>query len=222
MNFLRILISAVTLLSAQSASAQALPTLQLGDTWHYQQYQVVGQREKRLADVDLRVSYRTDNGRWALARFKGPKSFAELKQQGQTPVLEHGPTISSMSCVVDLFDGFNLLTDKGCNPPPAPKENWSRAIQTEKSSITVMLEHLGMESVEVPAGQFTAYRFKLISSFTPRSSDDDAPPPTEYEEVDYWYATEVRGMVKIERHYFDSQRSPTHKAVHKLASFGNL
>ena len=216
------LIPSVLLALHVGCCAESLPLLRQGDTWRYQQLEVVGARESKGPAVDVRVSYRAKGGIWALATFQGTASYAQLKRQGQIPVVTPGHSISTASCIVDVVTGNSIDQGRGCERPLTQGESWTINESNNASSINVTIESSAVESLEVPAGTFEANRLKVVVVESPLPHGTEASQPQEYWETIYWYSREVRGMLKIERRFFDSRRTHTHSVVQVLTEFNNL
>lgn len=218
------LYSKLLLLSLLPASALAdpLPPLQRGDTWRYQQFETVagGQRIPGSA-IDMRVAYLTTSNQWMLAKFVGPTSYAQLKRSGRVPIVGPGPLIPSPSCLIDVFSGNDLAGGRGCEKSLISGERWSIQERYTKSLVHVDFQAEGLERVLVPAGNFNAHRLEVVIVDS-TIGGEGGTAPSKYTEISYWYAEAVRGMVKIERRFFDSQRTHTHSVIQELAEFDNL
>lgn len=211
----------LSLLLPAIAMADPLPALQRGDTWRYQQFESVGDKRIQGPAIDMRVAYPTTGNQWMLAKFVGPTSYAQLKRSGQIPIVGPGPLIPSPSCLIDVITGNDIASGRGCEKALTLGERWSIQERNTKSLVNVDVQAEGLEPVLVPAGNFNAHRLKVVIVDTSLGAESGTTP-AKYTEINYWYAEVVRGMVRIERRFFDSQRTHTHSVVQELADFENL
>lgn len=197
-----------------SVHASDLPLVMRGDTWRFLQSEIANERVTKGPEIDFRIAYKTVTGQWAVGVWDSPVSYHAAKQHGQIPLLKFGRSIPASTCLVDVIAGRNLDQGRGCGPLKEG-EAWEIAPADGEARVHARLLSTKADEVSVPAGRYLANRLELSLLVQPPNKSP------EYSEATYWYAREVRGMVKIERRYFDSQRSLTHKVVQELVEFGN-
>jgi hypothetical protein len=201
------------LLSSVHGSENLPPAMQ-GDTWRFRQSEIANERVVKGPEVDFRIAYKTVTGQWAVGVWNGPVSYRAAKQHGQVPVLKFGRSIPGSACLSDVVAGRDLDQGRGCSPLKEG-EAWEFTPADNEAKVHVKVLNAEVDEVDVPAGHYLANRLEFSLLVQPLNK------PPEYSEATYWYAREVRGMVKIERRYFDSQLALTHKVVQELLEFGN-
>jgi hypothetical protein len=197
-------------------AGETLPIVVQGDTWRFRQSEIANGSVTSGPEVDIRIAYKTVTGQWAVGVWNGPVSYRVTKQQGQIPVLKFGRSIPVSSCLADVAAGRDLDRGRGCDSPLKEGEAWEFAPPSDGVKVHVKMLHVKVDEVDVPAGRYRANRLEFSLLVEPTNISESP----EYSEATYWYAKEVRGMVKIERRYFDSRRSLTRRVVQELVEFG--
>lgn len=131
-----------------------------------------------------------------------------------------GP-IPAATCLIDLINRDTLGLSDGCNAKLEPGDTWNinqedTAVHSRKSYRVV---EVGM--VAVPAGKFLATRIDAEEFRTEVMNASKVPMElgTPIRTVSrYWYATDVKGMVKIERERYNSSGKRTDHVLEVLVA----
>jgi hypothetical protein len=111
----------------------------------------------------------------------GPKT-----ESTKNTILQTMFALDAGACVVDVFNGFALVTGKGCGVPLPKDRTWSA---TDRSNDTYQcrVTEPRMEHVSVPAGEFDAVKIECRRVVTAGSTQQLA---------NYWYVPRLGAMVK--------------------------
>ena len=203
LRILGALLAAVPLYAA--AAEPYFPLLVLEDSWSYRIEQGPKGEPPSISFKSVKVLYRTTGWQYAITSYL-PKVASD--RQIHDVLL----TVDTDACVVDPFIKAVLRVGVRCEVKPAAGEEWNEALQIGDRTLQAKTTFLGTEELIVGAGKFTTLKFTFTGTFLNkkgrRIADVDAT---------YWYAPEVKGMVRIDSH--DATSEGEHVFVASLESF---
>jgi hypothetical protein len=211
-------ILATCLLCTLKAHAE-LPLIVQGDSWRYTQAveQPAGIRGASSVP-EFQVLYRTKSNLWVIGVVEARMPVAALITKGKQPIWKIVHLVRPDVCLIDILGGDSLAGSRGCNDL-TDGESWVFQINGKEQTETATVSYQGTETVAVPAGVFQALKlFEERVSHPVNSSD----PGEEHRfRTTYWYATRVRGMVKVRRDFFAQDGSLSKTLVEELTSFSS-
>ncbi|MES2070160.1 MAG: hypothetical protein V4488_07425 [Pseudomonadota bacterium] len=233
-----------SLTSTTSAHAAEYPALQSRDYWTYRQViQAPGQGD-RINKVRFTVEYFKPGGVAVVFASDTDAPLAGAENRTVLRPQNAAYQVPADACPMDALSGIPLSFTRPCNVPDREGATWYTATNDSRLHTEFSYRVVGPEFVETPAGKFKAIKLDSWRYVTPVSasgsagkSAGDASVGTgvntaaiepsrsgdnakKYHTV-YWYAPEVRGMVKVVRYFTDNAGAPTFSMSEELLAYGN-
>ena len=182
-ELLSVFLTVVPLTAA--ASSPYFPPLAKGDSWAYAVEQGPADKTLTLTLNGVEVLRKKSQG-FVFGSFD-PKNARDKTSRD----VMH--TVDMDVCVADPFTGAMLRQGARCQQPPAVDEVWRSDLKIDQRTLQIETTFKGREEITVGAGSFNALKFVCSGAFLNAEGQKFA-----LLETTYWYAAEVRGMVKID------------------------
>ncbi len=208
-----ILLAAVSI-GAAAADMSSFPRqpLDIGDEWTYVQKP---SSDGTAAEVttNYSVGYESDHHRLAILY---------TRDTGANPRRRNGEEIDADDCIIDVVTGSRLGLERTCSVALPVGKQWRADDASTLRHIQRRYKVLAHEVVEVPAGKFMAIKIDLAWSWADVTDHRSVPmklAAAKQYHWTYWYAPQVKGMVKMEREGLDSAGASVGRSVTELQAF---
>lgn len=171
----------------RAANTTSLAPMQAGDSWIY--------RVQTGAREPYRIEYRLNANRGGNHYLT---SAVIPEEQGRTRVWSFLYPISDKLCAYDFFEKDTLGLDDACRGDLKVGSTWTQKTADSVSAIENNYVIAALEDVQVPAGQFKAYRLEVHRNVTEVAYPGVPAPPDGYvRKIDIvtWYMPGT-GIVK--------------------------
>jgi hypothetical protein len=212
-NKLAILIGTGLTLALPALAQQAAP-LAVGDEWVYRQTIEAPGQSSQPATPRFRINHVNSASQLILAITPGGKEVT-------TPVWHIAHLLEPGTCFLDVIAGKGLPTEQPC-VLPAQGKSWEVNSADTVSSVQARYQVLGREPVQIGTGKYDAWKIDATRTEAevvyPGVSTPPAPPKRSH--TVYWYAPEVKAMVKVVREKLDASGAVVSRQVEELQRFG--
>ncbi len=213
MNFRHIAALYCTLAAAFPAEAGgAIPLPTDGNSWAYTQYEQTGIKLSVLATPEFQFGYRNEAKDWVVL-------VRQAAQRTGIPDASVRPfqvayVLTGDVCITDIAHSRPIVNGDACALPLSQGMAWR--IEESRAAGLVMrdLRVEGEEEIVTPAGKFSALRIRETATISAQGSE-----PRMFLRATYWYAEQVRGLVKIQRQQFAEIGAPAKTSVDVLDSY---
>lgn len=201
--------------SVSAAHAQTAPRSAPAthDEWTYRQKQQRTNEEPRELHPSFSIAFDAKPNKLVLA--------SANKKRGQTTVWNVKGTIEKNVCILDIVANEALGIANSCSIALTPGMTWNADDIDTAQHVKRQYRVIGQESVQTPAGKFNAIRIesdKQVAEVTnPRTAPMALGETKRYRTV-YWYSSEVKGMVRVEREIFGPTGARESNTVEELES----
>lgn len=175
-------------ISALSTAADQpyFPALAKGDSWAYHLEQGTVGSDPQVSLNGVEVIGQNDQGQFILAGFN-PKLAADRQ------IMDILRTVDDDACAMDPFYGTIVRRAAQCEKPPKEGEDWRDYLKIGDRTMKIHVVFQGKEPITVGAGEFNALRFACTADYLDSKKQKFAEL-----KIDYWYAPEVKGFLKID------------------------
>lgn len=124
---------------------------------------------------------------------------SRLDLRGDKVIYSGGKSKPVNACIIDQMWDIVLLAGAGCSEPLETGRKWSVGFAGRSFMLTVV----GSETVSVPIGTYVAMKMEadIISEVKNPAAPGGVEPMTY--RTTYWYSSETRSLVKLERKLVD-------------------
>jgi hypothetical protein len=185
-----------------SAAGESYPKLQLGDSWTYRQIRERHSIVNGPNTVIFSVAYESKPGLWVI-------DSRSASAPTSPPRIEH--TAAKTACIVDILGGRVILDGARCDSELVNGQTWRQEASDSDGTEKLNFRIVGREVLEISAGRFEVVRIELESLRVKKEDGNMVRQSTIY-----WYAESVRGMVKVERKFFNTSGELDSKIVETL------
>ena len=169
-----------------AAAEPYFPALAKGETWGYRVEQGSEGSDPKSALNGVEILGKNKSGQFLLAAFN--PNLAADKQ-----IMDIIRIVDEDVCVMDPFHGTLVRRGPQCEKLPKKGEAWRDSLKLGEHTMVSRIVFRGKEIISVGAGKFDALKFDCVSDYF-----DAKGRKLGAFKIDYWYAAEVKGLVKVD------------------------
>lgn len=178
-----------------------------GDEWIYRQQVLVPDQPSSDAYMRFKIGYKNIQNQWQLG-------YAVGKDKPNT-VWSRLMTLTTDECLVDLLGKMALGLKNSCAIRLTPGMAWQVDNENELTITRRQLKITGQEQVKTVLGNYIALRIEAHEEVSEMASTS----VIKRIHAVYWYAPELRGMIKIERENTNAEGKRTMFMSEELEMF---
>lgn len=191
----------MSVMAMPNAWGQSRPVVP-GDMWVYKQTTEAPGQAPSSDTWRFRAAYRTKEGKLAVLA-------APAKLAGPNVLWKIVYLLNDDVCTLDVANGESLGLKHSCDTPLKVDMAWESGSAERQSRMHERYQVLAQEKVQVPAGSYEAFKIDSVGTVDGKRFH-----------TIFWYAPEVKGMIKIVRENFDASGRISQQLTEELMPAG--